>query len=334
MKIRDAAVSDVQFPTAEEKGTLTTDHTIIERFVEYSVSLIDPSKVKPLNVLVDAGNGMAGMLIPILEKYLPIKVTPMYFELDGAFPNHLANPLLPEAQEDAKRELQNGNYDLAVLFDGDGDRMFLMDEKGDFITGTITTAMVAKEMLSMNPGETILYNAICGHIVPEMVEADGGKSQRVRVGHSLIKADMAKYGAIFAGEHSGHYYFRDFYKADSGLIALLFVLQLLSKQEKKTSEVVAEFDTYPQSGEINFEIEAKDSTITDVEKIYGSQANEVDYLDGITVWFDTWWANVRASNTQPVLRLNIEANTQEILDEKIQEFVQFMESHGGVQTHE
>lgn len=334
LQIRDTAVSDQEFAQADQPGTITQVDDIVEKFVEFSVGLIDVSAMKPLNVLVDAANGMAGKLIPVLEKYLPIKVTPMYFELDGNFPNHLANPLIPEAQEDAKQELQKGNYDIAVLFDGDGDRMFLMDENGEFISGTITTAMVAKEILSMNPGETILYNAICGRIVPETVEALGGKSERVRVGHSIIKAEMAKHDAIFAGEHSGHYFFREFYKADSGLIALLFVLQLLSKQNKKTSEVVSEFDIYPGSGEINFEIEDKDGTMKALEEKYASSADTIDWLDGVTIWFDTWWANVRPSNTQPVLRLNIEADTAEILAEKTAEFVQFMQDHGGVQTHE
>lgn len=334
MAWRDAAVSELDFPDAARPGQRSKNDTIIEDFVSFAVSLIDADAVKPLNVLIDAGNGMAGALIPVLQKYLPIKVTPLFFELDGNFPNHLANPILPEAQEDAKKALQAGSYDLAVLFDGDGDRMFLMDEKGEFISGTITTAMVAKEMLSMYPGETILYNAICGRVVPEVVAANGGKSQRVRVGHSLIKADMTKHHAIFAGEHSGHYFFREFYKADSGLIALLYVLQLLSKQSKATSAVVAEFDTYRASGEINFAIEDKDGTLQALQEKYRDEATSIDELDGVSIWFPDWWVNVRPSNTQPVLRLNVEANTQELLDTKTKELMELIQSRGGEQTHE
>lgn len=334
MAWRDASLATQEYADADQPGTRTSNDTLITDFVKSAVELVDAATIKPLKLLVDAGNGMAGLLIPELEKHLTIEVTPMYFELDGNFPNHLANPLLPEAQKDAQKKLQEGDFDLAVLFDGDGDRMFLMDENGEFISGTVTTAMVAKEMLSMYPGETILYNAICGRIVPETIEANGGTSHRVRVGHSLIKADMGRYGAIFAGEHSGHYYFRDFYKADSGLIALLFVLQLLSKQNKATSEVVAEFDVYPASGEINFAIEDKQGTMDAIKSTYADQATSIDELDGVSIWFETWWANIRPSNTQPVLRLNVEADNQEILAAKTAELMELIRERGGEQTYE
>lgn len=332
--IRDVAVTDQTAPAAAQPGTVTKDLDVVSRFVAHAVTLIDASKVKPLNILVDAGNGMAGKIIPELQKHLPIKVTPMYFELDGNFPNHLANPLIEEGQRDAKAALQKGQYDLGALFDGDGDRMFLMDEHGEFISGTITTAMVAKQILKMQPGSTILYNAICGRIVPETVAELGGQSRRTRVGHSIIKRDMRTYDAVFAGEHSGHYFFRDFFSADSGLITFLYVLQLISEENKPVSQIVAEFDKYPQSGEINFEIKDKAPILEELKATFGSEADSVDDLDGVSIWYPDWWVNVRGSNTQPVLRLNVEAQNTEILAEKTAALRAIIEKHGGVQVFE
>ncbi len=332
--IRDMAMSDATAPSADTPGRISTDEDVVARFVAHAVTLIDASKIKPLKVLVDAGNGMAGKIVPELSKHLPIEITPMYFELDGNFPNHLANPLIPEGQADAKAALQKGGYDLGALFDGDGDRMFLMDESGEFISGTITTAMVAKQILKMNPGSMILYNAICGRIVPETIETLGGKSQRTRVGHSIIKRDMRAHDAIFAGEHSGHYFFRDFFSADSGLITFLYVLQLISEENKPVSQIVSEFDVYPQSGEINFEVQDREPILADLKSTFGDQAQTVDDLDGVSIWYADWWVNVRGSNTQPVLRLNVEANSQEILTEKVAALRAIIEKHGGVEVHE
>ncbi len=332
--IRDLALSQEAWPNAPTPGSVTVIPGIMEKFVEYAVSLIDTSKIKPLNILVDAGNGMAGMIIPLVEKHLPIKVTPMYFELDGNFPNHLANPLIEDGQKAAREALQSGKYDLGALFDGDGDRMFLMDENGEFISGTITTAIVSKQILSKNPNETLLYNAICGRVVKEVIEANGGTAIRVRVGHSPIKRKLREHNAIFAGEHSGHYFFREYFGADSGLVAFLFALEYLSQANKPASQVVSEFDTYPASGEINFSVEDKDGAMKGLEEQFKSTAQSIDWLDGISIWFPDWWCNVRPSNTQPVLRLNVEADTAATLQQRTDELVSYIESLGGVRSFE
>lgn len=327
--IRDMAMTEQTAPAATTPGTLTKDTEVVSRFVAHAVTLIDASKIKPLKLLVDAGNGMAGKLIPELQKHLPIQVTPLFFELDGSFPNHLANPLIEEGQATARAELQKGGYELGALFDGDGDRMFLMDEKGEFISGTITTAMVAKQILKMQPGSTILYNAICGRIVPETVASLGGTSHRTRVGHSIIKRDMRRLDAVFAGEHSGHYFFRDFFSADSGIITFLYALQLISEDGRPVSQIVADFDKYPQSGEINFEVTDREPILEELKATFGPQAQSVDDLDGVSIWYPTWWLNVRGSNTQPVLRLNVEANDAATLEAKTQEIRSIIEKHGG-----
>lgn len=332
--LRDKALADETWENAKQPGKLTKEPKFLEQFVKHTLQFVDVDNIKPLKVLVDAGNGMAGAFMPIVEKYLPIKVEPLYFELDGNFPNHPSYPLIEAGQKDAREALKKGNYDLGVLFDGDGDRMFLMDEHGEFVSGTITTAMVAKLILDKNPGETLLYNAICGRVVPEIIEKNGGKSERTRVGHSLIKKKMRQLNAIFAGEHSGHYFFRDFFYADSGLITMLMALEYISQQGKPASETFAQFDKYPSSGEINFEVEDKQAVIAALEEAYQDQANSIDHLDGITIWFDTWWANIRPSNTQPLLRLNVEADNNKILEDKTTEFIEFIEKQGGQRSFE
>jgi phosphomannomutase len=334
--LRDVVVSQQQFAPAAQPGTLTKIPDVMEKFVAYAVSLIDVKNIKPLKVLVDAGNGMGGLIVQLVQKHLPIEVDPMFFELDGNFPNHLANPLIEDGQRMAREKLQQnpGRYDLGGLFDGDGDRMFLMDESGNFVSGTVTTAMVAKQILKKNSGSTLLYNAICGRVVPEVIEQNGGKAVRVRVGHSPIKRKMRELNAVFAGEHSGHYFFRDFFGADSGLVAFLFALEYVSQAGKKMSEVVAQFDVYPSSGEINFAVEDKDGIMKAIEQQYQPAAKTVDWLDGVTVWFPDWWCNVRPSNTQPVLRLNVEADTKTVLDQHAQELVAFIESRGGKRSFE
>lgn len=334
--LRDVVMSEQTFAPAAQPGTLTKVADIMEKFVAYAVSLIDVKSIKPLKVLIDAGNGMGGLIVPLVQKHLPIEVDPMFFELDGNFPNHLANPLIEDGQRLARERLQQsqGKYDLCALFDGDGDRMFLMDEQGNFVSGTVTTAMVAKQILKKNPGSTLLYNAICGRVVPEVIEQNGGKPVRVRVGHSPIKRKMRELSAVFAGEHSGHYFFRDFFGADSGVVAFLFALEYISQTGKKMSEAVTEFDIYPSSGEINFAVEDKDGLMKAVAAQYEGKAQSVDWLDGVSVWFPNWWCNIRPSNTQPVLRLNVEANDQATLDQHTQELVGFIESRGGKRSFE
>jgi len=279
-------------------------------------------------VVIDAGNGMAGKVIPEIIDKLPIEIIPLYFELDGNFPNHLANPLLESTHTEVIKKIKETKADLGIMFDGDGDRMFLFDENGKFISGTITTAMVAEQVLEKNPNSTVLYNAICGRIVPETIEKNKGKAVRVRVGHTLIKEAMRKNDAIFAGEHSGHYYFKDNFSADSGLIASLITLELMSEKNMKMSELVAKYDKYPASGEINFNVEDKQEMMKTIEKHF-TDAKSSDWLDGVSIWYKNWWANIRPSNTQPVLRLNVEADNAKILKEKTKEISSLIESKGG-----
>lgn len=330
--LRDLVTSDAQFEDATTPGTvMETD--VITDWVDHALAVINVNSIKPLKVVVDAGNGMAGKIMPVVAEKLPIKMTPMYFELDGTFPNHLANPLLPETHGPIIEEIKKQGADLGIMFDGDGDRMFLMDETGRFVSGTITTAMVATQMLSKQPGSAILYNAICGRVVPQTVEKLGGSAHRVRVGHTIIKEKMREHDAIFAGEHSGHYFFKKNFSADSGLIAALVVLELMSEKGKKLSELVHEFDVYPSSGEINFSVEDKEGMMKGLEQHF-ADAQSSDWLDGVSIWYPDWWANIRPSNTQPVLRLNVEADNQEILDQKTQEIIEYIESHGGTRAEE
>lgn len=331
-ELRDMVMSDEEFQDAAEAGTVT-EQDILEEWIDHALKLIDVSSVKPFKVVVDAGNGMAGKIIPLVDEKLPITIVPMYFELDGTFPNHLANPLLPETHGPIIEKIKEEGADLGIMFDGDGDRMFLMDEKGTFVSGTLTTAMVATQMLEKEPGSTILYNAICGRVVPETVEKLGGSSVRVRVGHTIIKEKMREHNGLFAGEHSGHYFFRDNFSADSGLIAALVVLELMSAQDKQLSELVHQFDIYPSSGEINFSVEDKEAMMKGLADHF-SEAKSVDWLDGVSIWFADWWANIRPSNTQPVLRLNVEADNQQILDAKTKEIIDYIEDHGGSRAEE
>lgn len=325
--LRDLATSDKVFEPAAEAGSVK-EADVLEDWVKHALGIINTDSIKPFKVVVDAGNGMAGKVIPVVEKHLPIEVIPMFFELDGTFPNHLANPLLPETWPGIQEKIAEHNADLGIMFDGDGDRMFLFDEKGNFISGTITTAMVADQMLKNNPGETILFNAICGRIVPETVEASGGKPIRVRVGHTIIKEKMREHNGLFCGEHSGHYFFRENFSADSGLVAALVTLELMSNLDKPLSEIVAQYDKYPASGEINFSVEDKEGMMKGLEERF-SDAESIDWLDGISIWYKDWWANIRASNTQPVLRLNVEADDAQILENKTGEIKDYILENGG-----
>ncbi len=312
---------------ASKQGTVTTID-IINEWKQKILSLVDDSKIKPLSVVVDAGNGMAGKLVPPIFSSLSLKLTPLYFELDGSFPNHIPNPLIEKNNEDLISKMKEINADIGFTFDGDGDRMFIIDDKGRFVSGTITTALISEYLLNHHPGETILYNAICGRVVPKVIKDNGGKSKRVRVGHSYIKTYMRETGAIFAGEHSGHYFFRDFFSAESGVLSALMVLSLLSEENKKLSQMVDELLIYPASGEINF-------TVSDIPKIESAikekynNAKSIDEIDGVSVWYDTYWFNVRASKTEPVMRLNLEADNHEILKQKTDEVITFIESLGG-----
>ncbi len=298
------------YQTPSRQGTVT-ERDVRQAWVQHALGFIDVARVKALKVAVDAGNGMAGYIMPVVSKFLPIEIVPLYFDLDGTFPNHPASPIEPENMVDLQSKVKEVQADIGLAFDGDADRVFITDEQGAIISGTLMTAMIARVLLAKKPGSTVLYNAICGDIVPETVNRQGGKAIRTQVGHSIIKKDMRTYDAIFAGEHSGHYYFRDNYYADSGLISALIVLELICEDGRPLSEIIHEFDIYPASGEINFQCTDIPGKLAEI-KTKLSEA-QMDTLDGLTVRFPTWWANIRGSNTEPLLRLNIEAKDQETL---------------------
>lgn len=313
-EIRDLVIAD-NFKDASAKGTVT-QKDVVEDWITHVLSFVDASKMKPLHIAVDAGNGMAGKIFPELEPYVPFQVEELYFELDGTFPNHIANPLEPKNLADVQAAIRKQGCDAGVAFDGDGDRAVLLDETGEPVTGTVLTAILAEYFLKEYPGATILHNAICGRAAVEAIEKAGGKPVRTRVGHSFIKGEMRKNNAVFAGEHSGHYYFKDNYMADSGLIAAVIGLYILSLSGKKLSELTAPYrKAYVQISETNFEVEDKKAML---DKIAGEfKDQETDMLDGLTVQFDDAWFNVRPSNTEPLLRLNAEAKTKAELDELV-----------------
>ena len=310
------------------KGELTR-RDIMSDWINHLLKFIDASKMKNFKVVSDTGNGMAGYFMPNLEEKLPWNVTHLFYELDGTFPNHVPSPIEEKNRIDCINKVKELNADFGMVFDGDGDRVFMIDEKGRTLSGTITTAMIAENLLKKNGGGTILYNAIVGRIVPEIIQKYGGKSERVRVGHTLIKEAMRRTDALFCGEHSGHYYFKQNFYADSAIIAGLLVSELMSVKNKKLSELYDEYDKYKASNEINFEVTDKDLVMNKLEVEYKDLAKSIDRLDGISIWFDDYWFNIRPSNTEPLLRLNVEANTTQELEVKIKDLVNKIESMGG-----
>lgn len=317
-EIRDMVVSGKIGSPRGNPGT-TTERDVTEAYAEHALGMIDVSSIRPLKIAVDAGNGMAGTLTPPVFEKLPLEIVPLYFELDGTFPNHEANPIEPENIRDLQRAVVEQGCDLGVAFDGDADRMFLIDENGVFIGGDMTTAMVSLQMLKKHPGSNIVYNLICSRTVPEIIEENDGTAIRSRVGHSYIKKLMRQEDAIFGGEHSGHFYFRDNWYADSGLIAMLTVVELLSEGDETLSQVLEPIDSRFRSGEINSEVADSDAVLKKVESFYTEQGADIDHLDGLTVGFDSWWFNLRGSNTQPLLRLNVEGDDKALLEEKTAE---------------
>src|SRR6185312_12716806 len=284
--------------------------------------MIDPSVIKPLTIAIDAGNGMAGKVAPAIFEQLPIKLIPLFFELDGRFPNHPANPIEPENTRELGEVIRANSADFGIAFDGDADRMFILDGEGTFVGGDMITALAAKSLLRKHPGSAIVYNLICSRAVPETIEREGGIGIRSRVGHSFIKALMRKHDAVFGGEHSGHYYFRDNWYADSGIIAALTIIELLSIEGVSIAEALRPLDHYVRSGEINSEVENPQAVLTKLEQVYADAT--LDYLDGLTISYPEWWCNVRASNTQPLLRLNVEASNAPQLQVKTRELLQII----------
>jgi phosphomannomutase len=285
-----------------------------DAYVKHILSFVNQKKIKPFKIVIDAGNGMAGKIIPQLFSHLPCRVIPMFFELDGSFPHHLASPIEPQNIAPLRERVLEEKADLGAAFDGDADRMFLVDENAIPLGGDMVTALVAKNLLAKEKGATILYNLICSKAVPEVIEKEGGKAIRTRVGHALIKPLMKQHNAVFGGEHSGHFYFRNNWFADSGLIALLVCLELISEENRPLSTLIKSIDPYFRSGEINSRVENIPGKLRDIEEHYAE--GKVDHLDGLTIDFGDWWFNIRPSNTEPLLRLNIEANRPDILDQK------------------
>lgn len=320
--IRDLTIQG-NFPAPTHKGTITK-RDILDEYVKHALSFIDVSTLKPLKVVIDAGNGMAGLMMPQVFKQLPCELIPLYFELDGSFPNHPASPIEPENMQDVQKKVRETGADLGAAFDGDADRMFPVDEHGDIVDGSMVTASVSNSLLRKHPGSTILYNLIVSKSVPELVNKLGGNPIRTRVGHSYIKAEMRRLNAIFGGEHSGHFYFRDNWYADSGLIALLLMLELVSVEDKPLSALLKPLDHGVRSGEINTIVSDVPGKLHALEQHYGKAALAVDHLDGITLDFGDWWCNVRPSNTEPLLRLNVEANSRVLMEEKRDELLGFI----------
>lgn len=313
-EVRDLAKAG-KFSAAAKPGKLV-EKDVMEDWITHVLSFINADKLKPLHIAVDAGNGMAGKVFPELEPYVPFRVEELYFELDGTFPNHIANPLEPKNLVDVQAAIKKYGCDAGVAFDGDGDRAVLIDEKGEPLTGTVMTALLADYFLKLHPGAIILLNAICGRAAAETVKKAGGKPVRTRVGHSFIKGDMRTHGAVFAGEHSGHYYFKDNYMADSGLIAAVIGLYILSTSGKRLSELAKPHrKAYVQIQETNFEVDDKQAAIAKAAKAY--EHAESNRLDGLTINFDEAWFNIRPSNTEPLLRLNAEAKSSEELEELV-----------------
>jgi phosphomannomutase len=285
---------------------------MLEDYVSHLLEMVNLSETRPLKIVIDAGNGMAGHTAPAVFRRLNAEVIEMYYELDGTFPNHEANPIDPKNLRDLQAAVLEHKADIGLAFDGDADRCFLVDEKGDLVNPSALTALIATRELAKYPGSTIIYNLISSRAVKEVVEENGGTAVRSRVGHSYIKKLMAETGAVFGGEHSGHFYFRDFWRADSGMLAALYAIAALGEKDVPLSQLFAPFNRYSSSGEINSTVADATAATKLIEDHYGAIAGvELDRLDGLTVSGDTWWFNLRASNTEPLLRLNVEATTEQ-----------------------
>ncbi len=320
VKATAEAVLDGHGPADVAARGRRTERTVLDEFIEHVLGFVDTPSMSPLRVVADTANGMGGLVVPALFERLPqIELEVMYGELDGTFPNHPADPLQPANQRDLSARVVSGNFDIGLAFDGDADRVFVVDEAGNGLSGSTTTAILAAAVLRTNPGATVLHNLICSRAVPEVVREHGGIPVRTKVGHSYIKQTMADTGAIFGGEHSAHYYFAHNYNADSGLIASLLVMNELSESGQPLSVLRKPFERYAASGEINTQVDDALAVIDDVSEAYAD--HEQDDLDGLTVDCGSWWFNLRPSNTEPLLRLNLEAATRDECDDHVAEIL-------------
>jgi phosphomannomutase len=315
----------VNLPALEGKTTGNVrESDIMPDYIQHVLSFCDIKKIKPFKVVVDAGNGMAGKVVPLLAPHLPIEIIPLNFELDGNFPAHPSNPLLPESQVQIRDKILETKADCGVIFDGDTDRLFFVDETGAFVPADLTLLILAKEFLRREPGAGIVYNVICSRIVPETIKKWGGRPIRAKVGFVNLMEAMHKHGGIMSGELSAHYSFRDNGYADSGFIAWLILLQLLSQDGRRLSQIVSEFSVYDKSPEINIEMDAatRKTAIRRLKDAYKTAAQ--DELDGLTVTFADWWFNVRESNTEPLLRITIETPNTQMTEEKKEEILKII----------
>jgi phosphomannomutase len=315
-EIKAAVASGGPLPEPGRTGTMSTLE-LLGDFAAHVHSFVDVTKLRPLRIVADTANGMGGLVAPAVFAGLPFEVEVLYGELDGTFPNHPADPIQLENLKDLQARVLASEADAGLAFDGDADRVFLVDEKGEPVSGSTTTALVAQAMLVRHPGATVLHNLICSKAVAEVIRENGGTAVRTKVGHSFIKAEMARTGAVFGGEHSGHYYFIDNYRADSGIIAAMVVLELMSNADAPLSELRRPVERYAASGEINNEV-ADPPAVIEVVAVAHSHAAQ-DRLDGLTVDHGDWWFNLRPSNTEPLLRLNLEATTRADCDHHTQE---------------
>ena len=297
-------------PIALRNVGVEKQRNMLEEYVDHLLTLVNIKNIRPLKIIVDAGNGMAGHTAPAIFARLNCEVIPMYFELDGTFPNHEANPLDETTLTDLKKAMIDQKADLGLAFDGDADRCFLVDEQGVAVNPSALTSLIAQRELKKRPGSSIIYNLISSRAVQEVIDENGGVGLRSRVGHSYIKKMMAESGAIFGGEHSGHFYFKEFWRADSGALAALHAIAALGESDTTMSALLAPYNRYVISGEINSKVANAKAATERVEKTYVSDQVTIDHLDGLTVNGDTWWFNLRPSNTEPLLRLNVEASTQ------------------------
>jgi phosphomannomutase len=305
-ELREAAAQGV--PVHEGRPGTVTPRDLLPDYAGYLRSLVDLSGIRPLTVAVDAGNGMAGHTVPPVFEGLPLKLVPLYFELDGTFPHHEANPIEPANLRDLQRAVTESGADLGLAFDGDADRCFVVDERGEIVSPSALTALIAVRELAREPGAAIIHNLITSRAVPEIISEHGGRPVRTRVGHSFIKARMAETGAVFGGEHSGHFYFRDFWFADSGMLAALHVLAALGSQAAPLSQLLDGYRRYVATGEINSEVRDAGAATREVRRAFATRPGvTLDDLDGLTVSGGGWWFNLRPSNTEPLLRLNAEA---------------------------
>ncbi len=334
---RDTGLADIaagaeellDAPMPPLQGVRSEQH-LLDAWADHVVSFVDVGSLRPLKVVADTANGMGGLVVPIVFERLPFTVDILFPELDGSFPNHPADPIQPENLVALKAAVLEQGADIGLAFDGDADRVFLVDEKAEPVSGSLTTALVAASMLTKHPGETVLYNLICSHVVPEVVTELGGMPVRTQVGHSIIKKVMAETGAVFGGEHSGHYYYRDNFRADSGIITALLVLELLSQSGQPLSDMLMPYQRYVDSGEINTTVGNPTATVEAIADHERKAGASVDMLDGLTVEHGDWWYNVRPSNTEPLLRLNVEAKTAESCAAHVAEVQELIATHAGL----